>query len=505
MGEKEPEYEEYQGLMLLKQESFRGTSLELERMRNWEAAYVNGQAIVTDDTWENAKKLYGYQETPMVRRVNSRKSDLVKHLNSAHSQIKISKREDIPQIDGEIRIEPKIDGIGITAQYRRTEPAPKGKWSYDLELLATRGDGRYGTLVNANAILGVETNLPNRITLEDDFDEVVQLRGEAAVIIPTGQGSPHTGTLWRSVTNGMLRRKVPANTLGLFQMFDSGQLSKSELTKYVLSLYNGRAESQMLEVIWPNPKDRPKPGRRFYQNTNVQMSSNGKSVIMDYNDGLKGARIKLPAVREYELGFYFYAISRSDPSANVVCLPDEVQTTSDITTPNGDSWSHIMKSMWFEDPLKRIDYVTQWFFGVDENWDPIPTTDTPMKLMFNVALDGIVIKPAWGYSTSDLRNAPGFGEKNSFVSYPSNQFAVKISSETLVGRIKEIKYKTTELGNKTVQGILESPLEFASGSTVTNLNFFNPEWVAERPWLHEGAKIQVTMSSDIIPIVSPVQ
>lgn len=68
----------------------------------------------------------------------------------------------VSSIDGDVVVEPKLDGMAVRAEYRGGR----------LRLLATRGDGNTGENVSANA--GLVSGLPDRLPFSGD----VEIRGE---------------------------------------------------------------------------------------------------------------------------------------------------------------------------------------------------------------------------------------------------------------------------------------------------------------------------------------
>jgi hypothetical protein len=491
--------------VLSEQTDFVGTQEQLERMQSLERAYINGTPMVSDEEWDLLKSVHHYRES-LVSVAPSGRSWVkmlapLPSINKAGTMQELDAFLDKFSSDESFKIECKMDGLTANVRYKLDDDM----LSYHFDCITSRGNGRYGLMLNPHALDGVKTNYPKSIDTKivmkilnvqkiGSLPKYFELRGEA-VLKKNQHNFDKYGknAVWCSVASGMFNRKVPGNLKGLC-MYLFGK-SEEELTA------TGGFDIPELEqarLIASLSNDT----NRFLRKDHVRLLGDGLMEIYHAN----GDIFKYHDDGE-ELDFVFYSVAVDNANIDHDAIAE---------IPGLKHISQVQFADKFKDELDKLGIPTLYrvvnskdaihqavaeFYGTD--LDGKRDFSKPRtRNMYEYAIDGVVIKPLNSNGSTqglDFRNSRSNASKIVCPEYPEDQIAVKLLSERVKVKLERIERSKTSLGNVTCSGILDKPYRTESGRMVSNINLHNPEWLADNSWIQEGHEYEMVMAMDIIP------
>lgn len=486
------------------QQDFKGTQEQLEKMQNFERAYINGSPLLSDEEWDILKKKFNYQESVSAGSPSGRR--WIKLLSPLPSIEKAGNYEELynflKKYPGEkFRVECKLDGLTAAVRYEL-----HGDF-YRLSTISSRGNGRYGLELNKYALAGVNLNVPEAIHAKyiyyilGDTPESIDLRGEA--VIPKNEKTYEIygeNAVWRNIASGMFNRKVPFNVKGVYEYLNDGNSIETYMDKQEtdnITIENPSEKKLYLSLLdYPN---------RILKNDEVKIYKNedGYKIVV-----IRDNEIIFSGVPHEEyLDIVFYSISLNGVNTDngkLNAIPglktiDQIKESFDVPR----EFKGTSKNYTVTDSIYEIIDIVDNFYGCvngKRNKNLIRWRNN-----YEYACDGIVVKLLNSTAETqgmDIRNAANNPNKLVMQKYPNDMIAVKLRSEITYVKLDKIEYnEATELGNITCTGILDKEYATESGALVSRINLHNPEWLRLNSWIKEGNTYPMIMSMDIIPVL----
>lgn len=480
------------------QSGFLGTPEQLEMMQNLERAYLDGKQLVSDEEFDIYKRKWNYKESLIAKAPSGR--DWVRMQAPLGSLDKVGSFDELKSWIGkqdqtEFTAEVKLDGLTANLVYELSED----KKFYNLKYISSRGNGRSGLVLHPFALYGVKSNYPEvissnnifellnsiseerqdehmgQLTKIDDLPETIELRGEA-VVPKTEKTIKRYGkdSVWRNIAAGIFNRKTPANSDGIMQMFEEGELTELEMMRSLFSLTDSDKKWRSVEK--------------------VSLDADG-NIQVDYKDETQEV---FPTSEEF-LDIVFYSMSYYGSNLDSIKIKNipGVKYVDSVKSMDGYDFKSFIRT---NDVNELIQFVSD-FYGTDLDGNRIQEKDRARNL-YEYAMDGVVIKPLNSdSSTQHMDSIIGRNGKYVTPHYPSDQIAIKLQSEIVRVKIDHFEYRETSLGNKTISGILDKPYLTESGAMVSTINLHNPIWLEQNNWIKEGGEYDMVMSLDIIPVL----
>lgn len=462
-----------------------------ELMKFWEASYRVGNPKMSDQDWDKLVEVTGYQELIGETAV-SPNGRLYKDMLVPHISLKKVRFTDVESFimtmpEDECVLEVKLDGNCMVVQYE-----VQADGTAKRICIGTSGNGVESLLLADHALDTVELNgIPEVLSAEtvEKFkandaviNNKIEICGEAIINAKNWMAKNPKADLTtsRNALAGILNRKIPSTI------------------RFIASYKENVEEAlKMFKVFIPLQK-------KGYSN----FTADGEHVYAD-KDGFEKMEIDgriLDANKKlnnnYEtidLVTYSCATKNGNSNAEFLYECPELITLDIVSLEDVEKMSdandmcHIRFSFNRRTDLERVLAWVKKFNGYE---DGIEYRKNGYYL-----IDGICIKSG-KYDEGIFRN-------DILAHDPAgSRFAVKMMSPYTEVILTDIDYTITELGNETAHGTITnldgSDVVFC-GATIHNVNLFNRNIIESRPWIKKGAKVRLSFSGDLIPVIFPVE
>lgn len=456
-----------------------------ELMKFWEASYRVGEPKMSDNDWDKLVEVTGYQElvgetslSPNGRRYLDM---LVPHISLKKIKLSLFEKFINTMPEDECTLEVKLDGNCMVVQY---ELQPDG--TAKRTSIGTSGNGLQSLLLADHALDTVELRgIPDVMSVETvnkfrSNDAVIngkiEICGEAIINANEWIARNPSADLStsRNALAGILNRKMPSTI------------------RYISSQSDIESALKLFKVYNPLKKN----GYGNFSSDGHHVYSNGEIIddkILQFNKKINNNNEVIDLIT------YSCATKSGNSNAEFLYTCPELitmrNTTLDEAMQMHDANSMCMARFKFNRKTD-LDKIVQWIKRFNGYEDGIEYRKNGMYLC-----DGVCIKSG------------AFDEgvfRNDILSHdPSgSRFALKLMSPSTNVIITKIWYNITDLGNETAHANIEnidgSQVTFC-GSSINNINLFNRNIVESRPWIHEGAKVKLSFSGDLIPVIFPTK